>query len=62
MNLLVVKYPLTETIEQLKDRFQLGDKYKLVADFLRRVIEPTKKELDAKNPYTFTYKMNKKGC
>ena len=55
------KKPLTYTIEQLKDMFKIQDKYKLTADFLRYVIEPAKKELDAKSPYSFEYKINKSG-
>lgn len=55
------KNPLTYTIEQLKDMFKIQDKYKLTADFLRYVIEPAKKELDAKSPYSFEYKINKSG-
>ena len=55
------KKPLTYTIEQLKDMFKIQYKYKLTADFLRYVIEPAKKELDAKSPYSFEYKINKSG-
>lgn len=55
------KNPLTYTIEQLKDMFKIQDKYKLTADFLRYVIEPAKKELDEKSPYSFEYKINKSG-
>lgn len=53
--------PITYTIEYLKDRFCLENKYKETKDFIRRVIEPAKKELDEKSPYTFEYKINKKG-
>lgn len=55
------KNPLTYTIEQLKDMFKISDKYKLVSDFFRKVIEPAKRELDAKSPYSFDYKINKSG-
>lgn len=53
--------PLTYTIEQLKSMFQIQNKYKLAADFFRNVIEPAKKELDAKSPYSFDYHVNKEG-
>ena len=55
------KNPLTYTIEELKKMFGLDGKYKLTADFVRRVIDPAQAELNEKSPYTFTYKMNKKG-
>ena len=50
---------LTYTIEQLKSMFQIQNRYKQVNDFLRFVIEPAKKELDAKSPYSFDYHVNK---
>lgn len=53
--------PLSYTIEDLKVMFQIPDKYKETKDFIKRVIEPAKKELDEKSPYTFTYNINKKG-
>ena len=53
--------PISYTIEYLKDRFQIVDKYKQINDFVKRVIEPAKKELDEKSPYTFEYKINKTG-
>lgn len=55
------KNPLTYTIEDLKSMFKISDKYKLVSDFFRKVIEPAKRELDAKSPYSFDYKINKSG-
>lgn len=55
------KSPLTYTIDHLKLMFQLQDKYPLTADFIRRVVEPAKKELDKKSPYSFKYKANKEG-
>ena len=55
------KNPLTYTIEQLKDMFKISDKYKLVSDFMRKVIEVAKRELDEKSPYSFEYKINKSG-
>lgn len=55
------KYPLTYSFEDLKSRFQAEGKYKQVNDFIKRVIDPAKKELDEKSPYTFEYKINKTG-
>lgn len=53
--------PLIFTIQQLKEMFLIQDKYKKVNDFIKRVIEPAKKELDEKSPYTFDYEMIKQG-
>lgn len=55
------KNPLTYTIEHLKDMFKIQGKYKQINDFLRFVIEPAKRELDEKSPYSFEYKINKSG-
>lgn len=55
------KKPLTYTIENLKKMFVAEDKYPRNPDFVKRIIEPTKKELDKKSPYSFEYKINKKG-
>lgn len=55
------KSPITFIIEDLKGIFQIENKYKASKDFIKRVVEPAKKELDSKSPYTFKYKMNKKG-
>lgn len=53
--------PITYNIDSLKDIFQISDKYKKVNDFIKRVIEPAKAELDKCSPYTFDYNMNKTG-
>lgn len=53
--------PLSFSLEQLKEMFQVGDKYSRVNDFIRFVIEPAKKELDAGSPYSFNYKPLKDG-
>jgi hypothetical protein len=53
--------PLSYSIEDLKDMFQIQGKYKQVNDFLRFVIEPAQKELQEKSPYSFEYKVNKTG-
>lgn len=55
------KKPITYTIENLKKMFVIEDKYPRNPDFIKRVIEPAKKELDEKSPYSFEYKVNKIG-
>lgn len=55
------KSPITYSIDNLKIMFQIQDKYKLTADFFRKVIEPAKKELDKSAPYSFEYKPVKTG-
>lgn len=47
------------TIEKIKEMFKLVGKYKQINDFVRRVVEPAKKELDLKSPYSFNYKLIK---
>ena len=48
---------LTYTIDGLKVLFNIENKYKLVKDFIFNVIEPAKKELDLKSPFSFTYQL-----
>ena len=55
------KTPINYSIDTLKEMFQIENKYKLTADFLRYVIEPAKKELDKCSPYTFHYETIKTG-
>lgn len=55
------KKPITYKIETLKSMFCLEEKYNRINDFLKRVIEPAKKELDDKSPYSFEYSMIKTG-
>jgi plasmid replication initiation protein len=55
------KDPITYTIEQLKKMFKIEKKYKYTTDFILYVIEPAKKELDKKSPYSFNYTKNKQG-
>lgn len=52
------KYPITYTIEQLRQMWKMEDKYKDTYDFIKRTIEPAKKELDEKAPWTFDYVKN----
>lgn len=55
------KTPLTYSIENLKEMFQISDKYERVNDFRKYVLDIAKRELDKCSPYTFDYKMNKTG-
>lgn len=55
------KSPITYSIEKLKIMFKIEGKYKLSADFFRRVIDPAKRELDKNSPYSFEYKPIKEG-
>ena len=55
------KKMVTYTIENLKKMFVIEDKYPRNPDFIKRVIEPAKKELDEKSSYSFEYKVNKRG-
>lgn len=53
--------PLSFVIDDLKKMFKIEGKYKQINDFIKRVIEPAKKELAQKAPYSFEYKINKQG-
>ncbi|OAV72540.1 DNA replication protein [Bacteroidales bacterium Barb6] len=55
------KEPITYTIDHLKLMFKLETKYRRTNDFVRKVIIPAKKELDAESPFSFDYKMIKDG-
>jgi len=55
------KNPINYRIEHLKILFSIEEKYKLNADFIRKVIIPAKKELDAKSPFSFEYALIKNG-
>jgi len=55
------KQPITYSIENLKEMFQIQDKYDRVNDFKKYVLDIAIRELDKCSPYTFTYKMNKTG-
>ena len=55
------KKPINYSIDSLKEMFNVSDKYKLTADFIRRIIEPAKRELDKCSPYTFHYEPIKTG-
>lgn len=55
------KRPLEFTFEDLKKRFGVKDKYKLVGHFKTRVLDIAKKELDESSPYSFNYIEIKEG-
>jgi len=55
------KTPLTYSIDNLKEMFEITDKYDRVNDLKKRVLDVAKKELDKCSPYTFDYQMNKTG-
>lgn len=51
--------PITYSIEQLKIMFGVHEKYKLVGDFMRRVVVPAQKELHEKAPFSFEFEKGK---
>lgn len=53
--------PITYSVKDLKVMFAIDDKYKQINDFVRKVIEPAKKELDLAAPYSFDYEPVKDG-
>ena len=55
------KTPIIYTVENLKIMFGLEGKYKMINDFVKRVIIPAKEELDKKAPYSFEFKTLKAG-
>lgn len=52
---------LKYSVSDFKDFFGVGDKYKDTFDFIRRVIDPVKKELDESSPWTFDYEIYRAG-
>jgi len=52
---------ITYTIQYLKERFCIENKYSRNSDFIKYVVEPAKKELDEKSPYSFEFVINKQG-
>lgn len=52
---------ITYSIEHLKIMFKIEDKYRLTTDFIRKIIEPAKRELAKKAPISFEYTLNKTG-
>jgi hypothetical protein len=55
------KKPVEYSVDTLKFMFQVQDKYKLTADFIKYVIKPAKKELDVCSPYSFNFTVQKTG-
>lgn len=55
------KSAITYSIESLKLTFGVQDKYKLTADFIKRVIVPAQQELNKKSPYSFEFQPLKTG-
>lgn len=53
--------PIIYPVAKLKDMFSIKDKYKQINDFVRKVIEPAKRELDAAAPYSFDFEPIKDG-
>lgn len=54
--------PISFTIEYLKKMFGVTDKYKQTRDFIKRVVEPARKELDSMHVSSFAYEPIKTGC
>jgi plasmid replication initiation protein len=52
---------ITYSLNNLKIMFQIEYKYKLTTDFIRYIIMPAQKELKEKAPFSFEYKLEKKG-
>lgn len=52
------KYPITYTIEQLREMWNMEDKYEKTASFIKRTIDAAKEELDMYAPWSFTYVKN----
>lgn len=48
---------LTLSIDTIKEIFGVEDKYKNTYNLIKKLIEPAKKELDSKSPYSFTYEV-----
>ena len=55
------KEPITYSIDALRRIFKLDDKYAFTKDFIKRVVESSKIELDQKSPVSFTYAPVKDG-
>lgn len=53
--------PIAYSVDSLRREFRLEEKYRLTKDFIRRVIDSAKNELDLKSPVTFTYRPLKDG-
>jgi len=56
------KNPIEFKIDVLKKMFWLEGRYPNNGDFIRRVIVPAKKELDAYSPFSFEFTIRKTGA
>lgn len=56
------EYPITYSIAKLREMWSLEDKYSDNGDFIRRTIDPAKRELDEKAPWSFEYTKNYSDC
>ena len=54
--------PISFSIDYLKKMFGVQDKYKQTRDFIKRVIEPARLELEAMHVSSFAYEAVKTGC
>ena len=52
------KYPITYTIQQLREMWNMEDKYENTNNFIRRTIDAAKQELDESAPWSFDYVKN----
>lgn len=52
--------PVTYTIDELRAMFKLEKKYKLNKDFIKKVVQAAKDELDEISPWSFDYTQNYK--
>ncbi|BAG84058.1 replication protein A (plasmid) [Candidatus Azobacteroides pseudotrichonymphae genomovar. CFP2] len=50
--------PITYNIEKIRTVLELGNKYMKMNNFLARVVEQAKKELDQNAPYSFVYELD----
>lgn len=55
------KYPIMYNLEWLKDYFGVKDKYDQSHDFIRKVIEPAREEMEKVCPTSFDYRPQKTG-
>lgn len=53
------KTPLTMKVEDLKEWFGVEDKYKRDNDFVKRVLAPSREELNIHCPYSFDFEINR---
>lgn len=53
--------PLTFSIDNLKEMFGVSDKYAQTADFIKKIVEPSRLALDAAELNSFTYSRVKAG-